>query len=76
MLKYLGGLGIWRMKKACLMRLDWSLRNGGSALWIDVLKGKYCRGHPNLDVVSAKRHDSSFWKALVSMWEEFNLFEF
>jgi hypothetical protein len=32
MLKYVGGLGIWRMKKACLMKLDWSLRNGGNVV--------------------------------------------
>jgi hypothetical protein len=44
--KYLGGLGIQRLKvmnKTCLMKLEWSLRDGVGALWVDVLIEKYAR---------------------------------
>jgi hypothetical protein len=34
------------------------------------------REHMNLNVVIAKSRDSSIWKALVAMWEDFNLVEF
>ncbi|PNY15946.1 ribonuclease H, partial [Trifolium pratense] len=75
--KSLGGLGIRRlhnMNKACLMKLGWSMKRGDSALWIDVLKGKYAREHPNLDSIVAKNHDSSLWKSLSAMWKELDEF--
>ena len=60
--KALGGLGIRRlvnMNKACLMKLGRAIRSGTEALWIDVIRGKYGRDHPNFDRVSAKGQDSS-----------------
>jgi hypothetical protein len=77
--KALGGLGIRRlvhMNTACLMKLAWTMRRGEEALWIDVFRGKYSRGHPNFDQIVSKTHDSSLWKALVSIWGNFDLYEF
>ncbi|PNX83908.1 hypothetical protein L195_g039958, partial [Trifolium pratense] len=77
--KVLGGLGIRRlvhMNKACLMKLAWALKSGEEALWIDVIRGKYSRGHPNFDQVVSKMHDSSLWKNLVNIWGSFDLYEF
>ncbi|PNX65327.1 hypothetical protein L195_g054484 [Trifolium pratense] len=56
------------------MKLGWCLKRGDSALWIDVIKGKYARAHPNLDVAIAKNHDSSLWKSLSAMWKELDDF--
>jgi hypothetical protein len=41
-----------------------------------VFRGKYSRGHPNFDQIVSKTHDSSLWKALVSIWGNFDLYEF
>jgi hypothetical protein len=77
--KALGGLGIRRlvhMNKACLMKLAWAIRSGEKALWIDVIRGKYSRSNPNFDQVVAKVYDSSLWKNLVNIWDNFELYEF
>lgn len=42
-----GGLGLRDlpiMNKACLMKFTWGLKEGGNALWCQVLDRKYGRG--------------------------------
>jgi len=77
--KAVGGLGIRHlvnMNKACLMKLGWAIRSGVDALWIDVIRGKYGRDHPNFDRVSAKGQDSSLQKNLVTIWNDVNMYDF
>ena len=45
------------MNKTCLMKLGWAICSGEEALWIDVMRGKYGRDHPNFECVIAKSQD-------------------
>lgn len=63
--KSVGGLGLINlvvMNKACLFNLGWKLMTNDNNVWCQIIRGKYDRGNSNLDLVSAKRHDSSLWK--------------
>jgi hypothetical protein len=56
------------MNEACLIKLDWKLKNGDNALWCSVLKGKYDRSNISVNMMIAKPSDSSLWKNLVHLW--------
>jgi len=41
-----------------------------------MIREKYGRDHPNFDRVSAKGHNYSLWKNLVTIWNDFNMYDF
>ncbi|MCI09971.1 ribonuclease H [Trifolium medium] len=64
-----GGLGIRKleaMNKACLLKLNWKLRENSDELWCKVLRAKYeC---DNSNISSTRRvSTSSLWKALINL---------
>lgn len=63
--KQIGGLGLRKltnMNSACLMKLGWDLRRHSTALWCQVLRGKYGRTRIGDTHWISKGTDSSLWK--------------
>ena len=53
-----------QLNSACLSKLGWRVLDEGKALWAQVLKSKYGRGHTGMDLFRAKPNDSHIWKGI------------
>lgn len=70
-----GGVGIKKLKvmnDAFLSKLLWKLETEPDNLWVQVLLGKYGRGHIATAPLIAKPSDSKLWKELVQLWDMYN----
>ncbi|CAJ2630361.1 unnamed protein product [Trifolium pratense] len=69
-----GGLGFKSprlMNEAFLMKILWNLINKPDDLWCQVLYSKYGRNKDLRYEISSQPYDSPLWKALSSIWEQF-----
>lgn len=69
-----GGLGLKNprlMNDAFLLKILWGLVRNPEDLRCQVLYGKYKHDHDIKVSIEAQRGDSPLWKALVSLWPQF-----
>jgi len=74
-----GGLGFkrpHRMNEAFLMKMLWNLINNPDELWCRVLINKYGRNNDLMVSCNSQPYDSSLWKALVGVWNDFQRYIF
>jgi hypothetical protein len=72
--KFDGGLGIKRphhMNEAFLMKILWNLITNPNDLWCKVLYSKYGRNNDLRVSIKSQPYDSSLWKSLTSIWDQF-----
>jgi len=72
--KFDGGLGIKKphhMNEAFLMKILWNLITNPNDLWCKVLYSKYGRNNDLRVSIKSQPYDSSLWKSLTSIWDQF-----
>ncbi|KAL4292566.1 hypothetical protein AHAS_Ahas18G0040900 [Arachis hypogaea] len=75
--KHEGGLGFRQLttvNDAFLLKILWQAKENPEALWVKVLRHKYCNGGSLNNPINVKTTDSPLWKELMKLWPMFQNF--